>query len=160
MICSAPVRPCPPYSFGQVIPANPASYSLAWKAFCPAMTAACPLVSASASSSDPRRGALAASHARALARKSSLIGAPLVGRPGRSAPGRCPSRPTQQPVHVPRPHSQPDKKLKSVILLMLAPSEARGQIHVNQSARISLHRDSDGPSRPAALGREDRNGCR
>ena len=31
--CSAKVSPWPPYSSGQVMPTNPASYSRAWKAF-------------------------------------------------------------------------------------------------------------------------------
>src|SRR5215204_760668 len=72
----APVRPCPPNSFGQVIPAKPASYMR----FCLGRSASiCSLVNSCCPRSEPAaatasavlRSQLAASHSRALARKSS-----------------------------------------------------------------------------------------
>ena len=68
-ICSALVRPWPPYSTGQVMPANPASYSFFWKAFCAGIEVWPP--ASSSEPSGPRRGALASSQALARLRNSS-----------------------------------------------------------------------------------------
>ena len=129
-ICSTLVRPWPPYSLGQVIPAKPASYSLAWKAFCSAMTGLA-LASSSSAAGDAARWPQATLAPGSESRHSSehLFVIAVVGSPGEAVAlsGRA-------------------EKLKSV-MLSVAPSEAWRQIPCQPGVRIRpFSSEGNGPT--------------